>query len=79
MSCWTEATGRALASPNEDDLSLDAQLHAQFATTAEGQRYVALYLSAFTGKTVTESAGQIGVDPQALARILLYLPLTQRE
>lgn len=35
-------------------------------------------LADFTNKTVAESAEQIGVDPQALARMLLYLPLTQR-
>lgn len=160
LVCWNELPGRSLAGRSLDAPPLEAQLHAQFATTVEGQRYVELYqkhgremydlivsdpvllwdawralenytpalialaagkgegirlsneminssldiwqrlaalgssalaaeinsemtatnnLSTFTGKTVAESAAMIGVDPQALARILLYLPLTQRE
>lgn len=158
LQCWTELTGRS-AAQSAAELPLEAQLHAQFAATAEGERYVELYrthgreiyeriaadpallwdtwralenytpalialaagegeqtrltsgmlsssldiwqrlaaagspelaaainaelaatdnLADFTNKTVAESAEAIGVDPQALARMLLYLPLTVR-
>jgi hypothetical protein len=158
LACWDELnTPNARAQASEQPL--ETQLHAQFAATPDGQRYVELYrahgreiyeriagdpvllwdtwralenftpalvalaagegetmsltgemtasaldiwqrlaaaasptlaaainaelsatnnLADFTNKTVAESAEQIGVDPQALARLLLYLPLTQR-
>lgn len=50
----------------------------ELATAINSELAATNNLSDFTGKTVAESAEEIGVDPQALARVLLYLPLTTR-